>query len=79
MHLKVPTYELTQFIILAQKILADILEKKPHRKKIAQFAERKIKTELISLLNVNETCIPHIEFVIKHLIICKLFRNFNWI
>lgn len=86
MHLKVPTFELTQFIILAQKILADILEKKPY---IAEnninniinniFAEKKIKTELISLLNVNETCIPHIEFVIKHLIICKLFRNFNWI
>jgi len=27
MHLKVPTSELTQFIILAQKILAEILEK----------------------------------------------------
>lgn len=79
MHLKIPTTELTQFIILAQKILADILEKKPHRRKIAQFAEKKIKTELICLLNVNETCVPHIEFLIKHLIICKLFRNFNWV
>ncbi|KAF0739496.1 Uncharacterized protein FWK35_00025851 [Aphis craccivora] len=46
----VPTYELTQFIILAQKILAPNLLKK------------KIKTELISLLNVNETCILHIKF-----------------
>jgi len=79
MHLKIPTSELTQFIILAQKILADILEKKPHRKKIAQFAEKKIKTELICLLNVNETCTLHIEFLIRHLIICKLFRNFNWV
>ncbi|CAI6373659.1 unnamed protein product [Macrosiphum euphorbiae] len=33
MHLKVPTYELTQFIILAQKILADIVEKNHIEKK----------------------------------------------
>jgi len=29
-------------------------------------------------LSIEEDCIPHLKFLIKHLIICKLFRNFNW-
>lgn len=30
------------------------------------------------LLNIKENCIPNIEFLTKHFIVCKFFRNFNW-
>lgn len=76
-HLKLPTDIITEFIILSQNILAKILERKPHRKKISQFAGEK-NTNLIHVLNIDEACILHKDYLIKHLIICKLFKNFNW-
>lgn len=78
LHLKLPTLAITEFVISAQKILAKILEKIPYKKKISEFIGQKIKTNIIDSLNIEETCIPHVEFLIKHLIICKLFRHFNW-
>lgn len=78
LHLKVPTTAITEFVISSQKILAKILEKKPHKIKISQLVGEQIKTNLMHSLIIEENCIPHLEFLIKHLIICKLFRNFNW-
>lgn len=66
------------FIIFSQNILSKILEKTPHKKKIAQFVSKKIEKELSNFLNIEESCTPHVHFLINHLITCKLFRNFNW-
>lgn len=78
LHLKLPTTDITEFVTSSQKILATVLEKKPHKIKIAQFVSEQIKKYVMHSLIIEENCIPHIEFLVKHLIICKLFRNFNW-
>lgn len=41
LHLKVPTTAITKFVISSQKLLAQIIEKKSHKMKSAQFVWRK--------------------------------------
>lgn len=78
LHLKRPTVDFTEFVSLAQKIIKKTVEKMPHKKNISKFIFSKIKNDLSSVINFNSSCEPHIDFLVTHLINCKLLRDFNW-
>lgn len=62
----------------AQKYLKDFVEISPHKRKLCATIQTKIKTELISDLNVDPNCDQHIDFIVQQLVHCKLLRHFNW-
>lgn len=51
----------------------------PHKKNICKFLVVKIKNDLSSIVNFPSSCQSHFDFIITHLIHCKLLRDFNWI
>jgi len=78
LHLKRPTLDFTDFVSLAQKTIKKTVEKMPHKKNISKFIFSKIKNDLSSIIHINSSCELHIDFLITHLINCKLLRDFNW-
>lgn len=62
----------------AQKYLKDFIELSPYKRKLCATIQIKIKTELISDLNVDPNCDQHFDFIIQKLVHCKLLRHFNW-
>jgi hypothetical protein len=51
----------------------------PHKKNIAKFIFSKIKNDLSSVFPIHSSCKLHFDFLITHLINCRLLRNVNWI
>jgi len=78
LHLKRPTVDFTEFVSLAQKIIKNDRISDHHKKNISKFIFYKIKNDLSSLIHFNSTCELHIDFIITHLVNCKLLRDFNW-
>lgn len=49
-----------------------------YKKCIRSFILNKIKNDLLFTCEFSESCIDHYNFIVTHLINCKLLRNFNW-
>jgi len=78
LHLKRPTDNLINFVTLAQNIIKKIVEKLPYKKKICAFLFKKIKRILHSIFTYNDSCKHHLDYLVTHLIHCKLLKDFNW-
>lgn len=63
---------------MAQKIIKKTVEKMPHKRLIQKFIFNKIKKEISHVCKFSELCQDHYNFIIIHLINCKLLRDFNW-
>jgi hypothetical protein len=79
LNLKRPTENFCKFVSIAQKILKKIVKKMPHKKNIAKCIFSKIKNDLSSVFPIHSSCKLHFDFLITHLINCRLSRDFNWI
>lgn len=78
LFLRRPTDSFEKFIFHSQQIIKQIVEKMHHKKNISKIIHKKIKNDLIATINFHIHCQPHIDFTIKHLILCRLLRDFNW-
>lgn len=78
LFLRRPTDLFEKFISHAQIIIKKMVEKMPHKKNISKCIHQKIKNELIETISFHTDCQPHIDFIIQHLILCRLLRDFNW-
>lgn len=78
LFLRRPTDLFEKFIFHAQIIIKKMVEKMPHKKSISKCIQQKIKNELIETITFHTNCQPHIDFIIQHLIMCRLLRDFNW-
>lgn len=78
LFLRRPTDLFEKFIYHAQLVIKKMFEKMPHKKNISKCIHQKIKNELIETMSFHTNCQPHIDFIIQHLIVCRLLKDFNW-
>jgi len=78
LFLRRPTDSFEKFIFYTRKIIKKIIEKMSHKKNISKCIKQKIKNKLIGTINFHIDCEPHIDFIIQHLIQCRLLKDFNW-
>lgn len=77
LHLKRPTDDLVIFMTMAQTIIRKTIEKMPLKRNIHKFLHKKIISILYSVFIINDSCKHYLDFLITHLVHCKLLKDFN--